>query len=331
MGTLACKRGLLICLSVMLISGQTYAAALMDGTFGSKGESGIWFDPSYDVMSPVAQISSPGINFAGANGVNAPLAQVHEFDAAISTDDTGGAGYFLTESAFSSMITLTVTPTYTDASPAQTGLPYIIQHYTISNNTASTVNNIWMMNYLNADLFRSNTENPAQRVGLLNDEQATLALLEGGHAENLIFHQYQADNTEIFFHGVMLKDGELFGADRYMIEGPGTISGGGDAVYDEIYYNGTLNFSDAGLFYTSGIPTHYTSLAEYAFAIAFNVGPLAPGEYAEIAIAMSTETGLFAEDYFQMQYPTLLIPEPATVILVCMGALSLLRKRKNIR
>lgn len=327
--TNACARIIFLFLAIMLASVPLYASAVMEATFGSKGESGIWFDPSYDVMSPLSQTSTPGINFAGAGGVNGALAQVHEFDAAISTDGTGGAGYFVTESGFSSAVDVTVTPTYTDTSAAQTGRTYIIQHYSISNLTASTVNNIWMMSYINADLFRANSDVPAQRVGLLNDEKVTVSMLNGGMAHNLIFRQYQTDNTEIFYQGAMYKDGLLSAPDRYMVRGPGTPSGGGDAVYDEIYYNGIANFDDAQIFYIAGTSIEYTTEAEYASSIGFDIGSLSPGETAEIAVAVSTEEGIFAEEYFYEQYPLILIPEPSTLLLISLSFLCLFHKKRH--
>lgn len=323
------KKMMICCSSILLLGTNVYAAAIMDATFGSSGESGIKFDNSYDIYSPDAQTAYPGINFAGAGGVNASLAQVYEFDSAISTSATGGAGIFVSEDVFDLYVGLTVTPTYTDTSPAQTGLPYVMQHYTVFNQTASTINDIWMMSYLNADLFRSNSEDPAQRVGLLNDEQVTVSVLDAGPSDVLSFHQFQADLTEIFFQGMMYKDGILTAPEKYMVEGPGTESGGGDAVYDEIFDYGTTNFSDAADLYSTGTPLAFATPAEYAFAIAFNLGSLAPGEYAEIAIAMSTEEGTYSADYFYNQYPMIIIPEPATLILTVFSIFGLVLRKKR--
>lgn len=320
--------GLLFVVTTVCIGDNTYAVPTMEGTFGQHGESGIWFDPTYDTLSPLAQTSSPGINFAGGGGVNDPLAQVHEFDTAVSIN--GGAGYFLTEADFSSSIPLTVTPTYTDSSPAQVGMPYVIQHYTVANLTAAAIHDIWLMSYLNIDLYRANDEVPSQRVGLLNDEQVVVSQLDGVLADTLILRQHQSDTTEMYFQGMMYKNNALAGVDRFMVLGPGTVSGGGDAVYDEIYYNGILNFSDAATVYGSGTPINYSTESEYAFAIGFDIGSLESGEIAEIAVAMSTDPGLYAEEYFNVQYPTMFIPEPATAILIGLGIAGLWRRRKQI-
>ncbi|MCP5462240.1 MAG: hypothetical protein H7A34_03525 [bacterium] len=320
----------LFAICFMMMYSNAHAAPVMEATFGSKGESGIWFDPSYNVMSPLAQKSTPGVNFAGAGGINAELAQVHEFDAAVSTTETGGAGYFLTESAFGSVVPLTVTPTYTDVSPAQTGLTYIIQHYLIENLTAASVNDIWFMSYLNADLFRANNLVPAQRVGLLNDEKVTASTLAGSAADNLIFRQYQNDGTEIYFHGMLYRNGVLAGADSFLVEGPGTPSGGGDALYDEIYYNGAVNFSSAQTLYASGVPIEYSIQAEYAQSIGFDIGTLLPGEVVEVAIALSTEYGLFVQDFFYNRYlETFVIPEPLSVFMLFSAVIGLFVKKSK--
>ena len=327
--TKPCMKLIFICVAIILVSVPVYASPLMEATFGPDGESGVWFDSSYDVMSPVAQTSNPGINFAGGGGVNSPVAQVHEFDAAISTSATGGAGYFLTESGFSAAVGLTVTPLYTSASATQTGATYVLQHYTISNFTASTINNIWMMSYFNADLFRANSEDPAQRVGLLNDEKVTISELANSYSRNLILRQYQDDGTEIFFQGAMLRNDSITGPDSYLVAGPGTPSGGGDAVYDEIYYNGIENFNDTESFYSSGSPLEYLTEAEYAASIGFDIGSLAPSETVELVIALSTEEDVFAEQYFYDNYPASFIPEPVTILLFGMGLLGLFSRKRH--
>ncbi len=307
-----------------VLASKVYSMPVMEGTFGSKGETGIWFDTSFDRSSPSCLTSLPGINFAGA-GSGTAVAQVHELDFAVSTNSSSG-GYFITESAFASVINLEVTPEYTDSSPVQTGNPYIIQRYTITNNSSSTVTGVWLMSYLNADLFRANDN--GQRVGLLNDEKTIVDILNESSINNLSIHQFQDDGTEIFFHAAMFYNHSYHGADRYMVKGPGTISGGGDAVYDEIYLNGAENFDLAQELYASGIPLELMVPSEYAEALAFNIGSLNPGESADVVVALSTERGNFAEDYLRSLYSqNFAVPEPMTIYLLAMPFLGLILRK----
>ena len=319
---------------VTLLSSCAYAglgvsAPLIDATFGADGESGIYFDLSYDQFSNDAQTTTPGINFAGAGGIGVALAQVHEFDAAVSSSLTGGEGYFLTDSTFETGTGLTVTPLYTDTSPAQTGASYVFQHYTIENLTAAAVSNIWFMSYVNADLLRATTtDNPPQRVGVLDDEALTISNVTGSSVQNISVRQYQSDGTEIFAQALMY-DGALSGADAYLAAGPGTYSGGADFIYSEIFDYGASNFIDASGFYASGVPVEYSTIDEYAFSLAFDIGTLDPGQVVELVVAISTEEGNFAEGFFNEKYPIMLIPEPTTILclLLSLGAIGF-RKRK---
>jgi len=312
-------------LVLAMVTSKGYSLAIMEATFGPNGESGIWFDPNFDQWSPSCLTSSPGINFAGADGTGAAVSQVHEFNAAISTSTSSG-GYFVTESGFFSVISLSVTPEYTDSSPAQTGNPYVIQRYTVKNNTSSAISGIWFMSYMNADLFRANTF--AQRVGLLNDEKAIVSILEESSINNLSIHQFQSDGTEIFYQAAMYFNNQLSGVDRFMLKGPGTISGGADAVYDEIILNGTQNFSLAQELYASGTPLEMLVSGEYAGALAFNIGILNPGESADVVVAISTQNGNFAEEYLRSLYSeNFPIPEPSSFLLLIIPVLGLILKK----
>ncbi len=316
-------------LACCLYTTLSFAAPLIDATFGADGESGIYFDLSYDQFSNDAQTSTPGINFAGAGGAGVALAQVHEFDAAVSSSLSGGEGYFMTDSTFEANTGLTITPLYTDTSPAQTGASYVLQHYTVENLTAAAVSNIWFMSYLNADLVRATTtEIPPQRLGLLNDESVTISAITGSSLQNISVRQYQDDGTEIFAQALMYN-GALSAVDAYMVAGPGTISGGADYIYDDIMYNGASNFTDASGFYSSGIPVEYTSVGEYAFSMGFDIGTLNPGEVVEIVVAISTEEGNYAEPFFMDKYPLMLIPEPATIVclLLSLGGIRLIKRK----
>ncbi|MDX9703079.1 MAG: hypothetical protein RBU23_08565 [Candidatus Auribacterota bacterium] len=294
-------------------------APTISATFGADGESGIYFDTSYNVFSNEAQTSTPGINFAGAGGVGVSLAQVFEFDAAVSTSLSYGEGYFITETDYAAITGITVTPMYTDITPAQTGLSYVLQHYTIANLTSSALSSIWFISYVNADLMRASAgTNPPQRVGLLNDEKITLSAVAGSSLQNLSVRQYQNDGTELYAQAVMYHNG-LSAVDAYMIAGPGTPSGGADYIYNQIIHTGASNFTDALPFYGSGEPVEYSVQAEYAFALAFDIGTLSPGEAVQIVVALSTEDGNFAEGFFFNEYPSLFIPEPLTIIMLLLS------------